>query len=95
MFVFKGKQLVYARKDEGTGDHAPLDDVFDVCCKVPVAWSLTACLSLWNENWQQSSLIRFYEPSVMVVQIPYGTTCSALCVDSQTVCTQQNMIVKL
>ncbi|KAK9670225.1 hypothetical protein RND81_13G187600 [Saponaria officinalis] len=37
MFVFKGKQLLYARKDEGTGDHAPLDDVFDVCCKVPVA----------------------------------------------------------
>ncbi|KAJ1383628.1 Thioredoxin-like superfamily [Sesbania bispinosa] len=37
MFVFRGKQLLYARKDEGTGDHAPLDDVFDVCCKVPVA----------------------------------------------------------
>ncbi|KAH7566727.1 hypothetical protein ACOSQ2_023688 [Xanthoceras sorbifolium] len=37
MFVFKGKQLLYARKDEGTGDHAPLDDVFDICCKVPVA----------------------------------------------------------
>ncbi|XP_002533575.2 thioredoxin-like protein AAED1, chloroplastic isoform X1 [Ricinus communis] len=37
MFVFKGKQLLYARKDEGTGDHASLDDVFDVCCKVPVA----------------------------------------------------------
>ncbi|XP_065629948.1 thioredoxin-like protein AAED1, chloroplastic isoform X2 [Quercus suber] len=37
MFVFKGKQLLYARKDEGTGDHAPLDDIFDVCCKVPVA----------------------------------------------------------
>nr|AFK37155.1 unknown [Lotus japonicus] len=37
MFVFRGKELVYARKDEGTGDHAPLDDVFDVCCKVPVA----------------------------------------------------------
>ncbi|XP_027346679.1 thioredoxin-like protein AAED1, chloroplastic [Abrus precatorius] len=37
MFVFKGKQLLYARKDEGTGDHAPLDDVFDVCCKAPVA----------------------------------------------------------
>ncbi|KAL6220275.1 hypothetical protein ACLB2K_008031 [Fragaria x ananassa] len=36
MFVFKGKQLLYARKDEGTGDHAPLDDIFDVCCKVPV-----------------------------------------------------------
>ncbi|RDX89440.1 Thioredoxin-like protein AAED1, chloroplastic [Mucuna pruriens] len=37
MFVFRGKELLYARKDEGTGDHAPLDDVFDVCCKAPVA----------------------------------------------------------
>ncbi|CAI8609393.1 unnamed protein product [Vicia faba] len=37
MFVFRGKELLYARKDEGTGDHAPLDDVFDVCCKVSVA----------------------------------------------------------
>lgn len=37
MFVFKGKQLLYARKDEGTCDHAPLDDVLNVCCKVPVA----------------------------------------------------------
>uniref|UniRef100_A0A5B7BYX0 Thioredoxin-like protein AAED1 n=1 Tax=Davidia involucrata TaxID=16924 RepID=A0A5B7BYX0_DAVIN len=36
MFVFKGKQLLYARKDEGTGDHAPLDDIFDICCKLPV-----------------------------------------------------------
>ncbi|XP_030466087.1 thioredoxin-like protein AAED1, chloroplastic [Syzygium oleosum] len=37
MFVFKGKELLYARKDEGTGDHAPLDDILDVCCKVPVS----------------------------------------------------------
>ncbi|QCD81562.1 thioredoxin-like protein AAED1, chloroplastic [Vigna unguiculata] len=37
MFVFRGKELLYARKDEGTGDHAPLDDVFNVCCKAPVA----------------------------------------------------------
>ncbi|KAE8680667.1 Thioredoxin superfamily protein, putative isoform 2 [Hibiscus syriacus] len=37
MFVFKGKQLLYARKDEGTGDHTPLDDIFDVCCETPVA----------------------------------------------------------
>lgn len=37
MFVFKGKELVYAWKDEGTGDHAPMDDVFNVCCKVPIA----------------------------------------------------------
>ncbi|KAM7263238.1 hypothetical protein ACFE04_000921 [Oxalis oulophora] len=37
MLVFKGKQLVYAWKDEGAGDHAPLDDVFNVCCNVPAA----------------------------------------------------------
>lgn len=37
MFVFKGKELLYARKDEGTGDHAPLDDILDACCKVPVS----------------------------------------------------------
>ncbi|XP_062101546.1 thioredoxin-like protein AAED1, chloroplastic isoform X2 [Humulus lupulus] len=36
MFIFKGKQLLYARKDEGTGDHTSLDDIFNVCCKVPV-----------------------------------------------------------
>ncbi|XP_021717275.1 uncharacterized protein LOC110685121 [Chenopodium quinoa] len=36
MFVFKGKKLLYARKDEGIGDHAPLDDVFSAC-NVPVA----------------------------------------------------------
>ncbi|XP_072972725.1 thioredoxin-like protein AAED1, chloroplastic [Typha angustifolia] len=37
MFVFRGKELLYARKDEGTGDHAPLNDILDICCKVPVA----------------------------------------------------------
>ncbi|KAM5576866.1 thioredoxin-like protein AAED1, chloroplastic [Rosa sericea] len=37
MFVFKGKQLLYARKDKETSDHAPLDDILDVCCKVPVS----------------------------------------------------------
>ncbi|GAB4849119.1 hypothetical protein Ancab_003927 [Ancistrocladus abbreviatus] len=37
VFVFKGKQLLYAWKDEGTGDHAPLDEIFDVCCKVQAA----------------------------------------------------------
>lgn len=36
MFVFKGKELLYARKDEGTGDHAPLDEVLNLCCKTPV-----------------------------------------------------------
>lgn len=36
MFVFRGKELLYAWRDEGTGDHAPLDDVLGVCCKAPV-----------------------------------------------------------
>ncbi|KAI3992113.1 hypothetical protein MKX01_015004 [Papaver californicum] len=36
IFVFKGKQLLYARKDEGTGDHAPLEEILNVCC-TPVA----------------------------------------------------------
>ncbi|KAI3888091.1 hypothetical protein MKW92_009528 [Papaver armeniacum] len=32
IFVFKGKQLLYARKDKGTGDHAPLEEVLNICC---------------------------------------------------------------
>ncbi|MCL7023722.1 hypothetical protein MKW94_027437 [Papaver nudicaule] len=36
IFVFKGKQLLYARKDEGPGDHAPLEEILNVCCS-PVA----------------------------------------------------------
>ncbi|KAJ0041194.1 hypothetical protein Pint_27846 [Pistacia integerrima] len=35
MFVFKGKDLLYAWRDEGTGDHAPFDDIFSICCRVP------------------------------------------------------------
>ncbi|KAL6222732.1 hypothetical protein ACLB2K_006123 [Fragaria x ananassa] len=35
MFVSKGKQLLYARKDKVTSDHAPLDDILNVCCNVP------------------------------------------------------------
>ncbi|RZC62818.1 hypothetical protein C5167_024567 [Papaver somniferum] len=31
IFVFKGKQLLYARKDKGTGDHAPLEEVLNIC----------------------------------------------------------------
>ncbi|PIA53573.1 hypothetical protein AQUCO_00900270v1 [Aquilegia coerulea] len=37
MFVFKGKQLLYSRKDEGTGDHAPLNEILDICRTVSVA----------------------------------------------------------
>jgi len=37
MFVFRGKELLYSWKDEGTGDHAPLDDVLSACRNVPVA----------------------------------------------------------
>ncbi|KAJ0236519.1 hypothetical protein HA466_0258100 [Hirschfeldia incana] len=32
-FVFRGKKLVYGRKDEGAGDHPSLDDVINVCCQ--------------------------------------------------------------
>ncbi|KAL1196455.1 Thioredoxin-like protein AAED1 [Cardamine amara subsp. amara] len=35
-FVFRGKKLLYGRKDEGTGDHPSLDDVINVCCKATV-----------------------------------------------------------
>ncbi|XP_066386200.1 thioredoxin-like protein AAED1, chloroplastic [Miscanthus floridulus] len=37
MFVFRGKELLYSWRDEGTGDHAPLDDVLIACRKIPVA----------------------------------------------------------
>lgn len=37
MFVFRGKVLLYSWRDEGTGDHAPLDDVLSACSKVPAA----------------------------------------------------------
>ncbi|CAA7404293.1 unnamed protein product [Spirodela intermedia] len=37
MYIFKGRRLLYARKDEGTGDHAPLDDILNICCAAPVA----------------------------------------------------------
>ncbi|KAG6489672.1 hypothetical protein ZIOFF_050948 [Zingiber officinale] len=37
MFVFKGKHLLYGRKDEGTGDHAPLDEIFDICNNATIA----------------------------------------------------------
>ncbi|XP_051115502.1 receptor-like protein 44 isoform X2 [Andrographis paniculata] len=64
MFVFKGKQLLYARKDEGTGDHAPLDEIFDICCKADP--NDERCLSHLSEsledplhnlqNWTKSAL---------------------------------------
>ncbi|XP_042417389.1 thioredoxin-like protein AAED1, chloroplastic [Zingiber officinale] len=37
MFVFKGKQLLYGRKDEGTGDHAPLDEILNICNNAKIA----------------------------------------------------------
>ncbi|CAL4935714.1 unnamed protein product [Urochloa decumbens] len=37
MFVFRGKELLYSWRDEGTGDHAPLDDVLSACRSVPDA----------------------------------------------------------
>ncbi|MFX6535172.1 peroxiredoxin-like family protein [Acinetobacter baumannii] len=37
MLVFKGKQLLYAMKEEGPGDHASLDKIFEICSKVSIA----------------------------------------------------------
>lgn len=35
MFVFRGKELLYSWRDQGTGDHAPLHDVHSACRKIP------------------------------------------------------------
>lgn len=32
MFVFQGRDVLYARKDEGTADHAPMKEVLLSCC---------------------------------------------------------------
>ncbi|KAI5076709.1 hypothetical protein GOP47_0008774 [Adiantum capillus-veneris] len=37
LLIFKGTQLLYSRKDEGTGDHASLDDVLSICCSSAVS----------------------------------------------------------
>lgn len=37
LYIFRGTQLLYARKDEGTGDHASLDDVLNMCCSAAIA----------------------------------------------------------
>lgn len=37
LYIFRGTQLLFSRKDEGTGDHASLDDVLSICCPATVA----------------------------------------------------------
>lgn len=38
LYVFRGSgELLFSRKDEGTGDHASLDDVLSICCSATVA----------------------------------------------------------
>ena len=37
LFVFSGAEVLYAWRDEGVGDHAPLDDVLAACCPAPGA----------------------------------------------------------
>ncbi|CAN8264198.1 unnamed protein product [Cochlearia groenlandica] len=36
-FLFRGKKLLYGRKDEGTGDHPSLDHVINLCSKATLA----------------------------------------------------------
>ncbi|CAL8460633.1 g163 [Coccomyxa elongata] len=33
LFVFDGAEVLYAHKDEGTADHAPMADVLAACCQ--------------------------------------------------------------
>ncbi|MCO5549109.1 hypothetical protein L7F22_002575 [Adiantum nelumboides] len=37
LLIFKGTQMLYFRKDEGTGDHASLEDIQNVCCSTAVS----------------------------------------------------------
>lgn len=41
---------MYVRKDEGIGDYVLLDDVFDICCKILVVWSL-GMLKVYVIGW--------------------------------------------
>lgn len=34
LFVFDGPEIIYAHKDAGTADHAPMDEVLEACCSV-------------------------------------------------------------
>lgn len=32
LFIFRDGEVLYSRKDEGTADHAPMDEVLAACC---------------------------------------------------------------
>ena len=34
LFIFDGEEIVYAHKDQGTADHAPMEEVLEACCGV-------------------------------------------------------------
>ena len=36
LFVFDGSEVVYAHKDAGTADHAPMSEVLEACCGAKV-----------------------------------------------------------
>lgn len=35
LYVFKGQEVLFARKEEHVGDHPDLKEVLDVCCTIP------------------------------------------------------------
>ncbi len=39
VYVFDGSRLLYARKDESTGDHSKIDDILKSCCTPVAAWT--------------------------------------------------------
>lgn len=37
VYVFEGSKVLYARKDESTGDHSKIDDILNSCCTTVMA----------------------------------------------------------
>ncbi|KAG0578059.1 hypothetical protein KC19_5G202200 [Ceratodon purpureus] len=37
VYVFEGSRVLYARKDESTGDHSKIDDILNSCCSTVMA----------------------------------------------------------
>lgn len=37
VYVFEGAKVLYARKDEATGDHSNIEDILNSCCRPMMA----------------------------------------------------------
>jgi len=73
VYVFDGSRLLYARKDESTGDHSKIDDILKSCCTPVAAWTgnlryVPAC------NTVVDMQIRC-ELKLWCRSVPYGAIC--------------------